>query len=242
MKKNIVFFLGAFLFASIAIADYRDFPYTYQARTLPQKELEFEYYIDSALPDFDLQSNYSWRQQFEIEYGVTDKFSLALYQSWRTQPFIDGTNATEYRTTFDSLKFLGKYRLSEPGEWFIDPLLYVEYVMSTSFVGKADKIEVKEVFSKDIDELHLAVNFTEEYAFENEWEVAYDAAAGFDVRPGKIYLSKCSACHHIRKIENYSYETWKEKVDEHDKRIKLSDNERMPIIELNFYLLYQIKQ
>ena len=183
MKQKMLLFFGSFLIMGSAFADYRDFPYTYQARTLPQKHLEFEYYIDAALPDFDLQNIYSWRQQLEIEYGVTDKLSVALYQSWSTEPFIDGSNSIQYRTTFDEIKVMSKYRLAEPGQWFIDPLLYVEYIMSTSFVGKADEVEVKQVFSKDIDDLHLALNFSEEYQFENEWEIAYDTAVGYSVLP-----------------------------------------------------------
>ncbi len=50
---------------------------------------------------------------------------------------------------------------------------------------------------------------------------------------GKIYLAKCGACHQIRNIEKYSFDTWKKKIQEHEKRIQLNTEEREMITLLN---------
>lgn len=182
VRSFIIFNSFLFFFSTLLLADYRDFPYSYQARTLPKNAVEFEYYIDSSLPDFDDQTEYNWRQQFEVDYGVTDKLSCALYQTFRTKSF-DLGDSKDYKTTFESLKFLGKYRFFNSGGWFVDPMIYVEYIMNTSYDGKNDAIEVKEILSKDINKFHVAINLTEEYAFEGEFEFNYDGAIGFDLAP-----------------------------------------------------------
>ena len=50
---------------------------------------------------------------------------------------------------------------------------------------------------------------------------------------GKIYLAKCSSCHQIRTVENYSIKEWQTKLNEHEKRIHLNEKERIAITELN---------
>jgi hypothetical protein len=168
------------LLNSSLLADYRDFAYTYQARTLPQGAVEFEYYIDSQLPDASDQSVYSWRQQFEIEYGITDRLSAAVYQSMRTTSFTLDDGTSRYRTLFDSVKVQAKYRLTDPGQYLVDALVYAEYVLSTNYDGRNDKFEIKEVLSKDLGKTHLALNLTEEIPIDGDFELAYDAAGGYD--------------------------------------------------------------
>ncbi len=179
MLKVLCF--GTLMLTSALFADYRDFAFTYQARTLPQGETEFEYYIDSQLPDSGDQSVYNWRQQFEIETGITDRWSAAIYQSLSTNAitFSDGTS--EYRTLFDSVKLQSKYRLTDPGQYFVDALVYAEYVISTNFNGRNDEFELKEVGSKDFGKTHLAANLTEEIPIDGDFELAFDAAGGYDL-------------------------------------------------------------
>jgi hypothetical protein len=172
-----------FVFSFVAFADVRDFPYTYQARTLPQGSTEFEFYLDGNLPDLDNQTDYSWKQQFELEYGLLDRLSVALYNVFTTNQLSSG----EYRTKFDKIKLQAKYKLLQTGEFIVDPLLYFEYMFSSNFDGNNDKFEVKQVVSKEIDKFIFALNLSEEISVKksdwetkDDFELAYDLGAGFE--------------------------------------------------------------
>ncbi len=123
--------LVAFVAPRAALANPRPLPFTYPTETLPEGALEVELYTDTtplrvvADPE-DASKGRLWepfyKVQTEIEYGITDRWEVGLYQVFEAQPQAGGSNAM----TFDGLKARIRTRLADPGEWPVDVGLYLE--------------------------------------------------------------------------------------------------------------------
>src|SRR5262249_18132240 len=85
VRRGLVLVLIAVaLDSSWARADERRFTYTYEPETLPQGAVEFEQWITLRSQRTKggevKQENYNlWELREELEYGVTDNYSLSLY-------------------------------------------------------------------------------------------------------------------------------------------------------------------
>lgn len=159
MKKlSSVIALGLFLgtvFSIKAFADWRRFVWSYEYFTIPEGRAEFEHYNTSFWTERTGNlDDKQWEQQFEIEYGVTDRLDIAFYQVYRQKP----AQSLEYR----GYKVRSRYRFGERGTYFVDPLLYLE------FIHKGDELELEEklVLGKNFGKIFSAFNAT----FEQEWE------------------------------------------------------------------------
>jgi hypothetical protein len=158
--------LGTSLVASVvalatsgsARADRRAYGETYEAVTAAEGQFDVEAWhtyangseVDNGPP---VKGN---RTMLELEYGVTSRWDVALYNMIDT-----GTEDPGYA----GLKVETRYRLVPAGTWFVDPVLYLEY--QHLFRGDAsDKFEVKGIFGRDLGRWNLALNL----AFEVERE------------------------------------------------------------------------
>jgi hypothetical protein len=140
-----------------ARADRRYYGETYTAQTAPRGSLDLELWSTlhqaprgSGGPDV-------WRHQLELETGITDRWDVALYNIARK---VDGQ-----QLEYEALKVETRYKLAEPGHWFVDPVLYFEAV-KTFVDEKPWSIEEKIILSKDLGRLNLAVNLAAEQEFE----------------------------------------------------------------------------
>lgn len=105
-----------------------------------QGEVEFEYFLDYDI-DADPAKNTNARHQFELEFGITDRWMSAVYGDFRKVP----GKAFAYQ----GLKWENIYQLFEQGERIIDVGLYFEYIMPQSSLNKPDAFEFKLLLEKE---------------------------------------------------------------------------------------------
>ena len=152
----------------------RDFLDTYGYYTLERGGVELELFTDLRVPD---SGRNRWFHQSEVEYGVTDRYTLGVYGV-----FVDGQGFTAW-------KLENKYRLSQPGQWPVDTTLYLEY-KDANGAKDQNEIEAKAILSKDFGKWNLTANpilefeQEEEPNGEKEWEAEPALALGTAYRTG----------------------------------------------------------
>jgi len=102
-------------------------------------ELEFEYILDYSF-DSDLAKDGSARHQFELEYGVSDRWKTAVVGDFRKRP--------GQSFAYQGLKWENTYQLFEQGEHWLDAGLYVEYIIPQGSLNRPDVIELKLLLEK----------------------------------------------------------------------------------------------
>ena len=153
LLKSII---GLFAFSlATADADPRRYGYIYESTTMPKGEWEYEQWVT--------WSNYPGKDRFdfrhEIEYGVTDRFQLALYLAdWRVDSYDLGGTEADYRST--SLEAI--YNLSDPTQDLFGSALYGEVKLGDQKFA----LEGKLLAEKNFGRINAAYNFI----IEAEWE------------------------------------------------------------------------
>lgn len=145
--------LALFLLAAPAArADRRTFIRAYEVATQPKGNLEFELWNDIYAPKagFDLAST---QHRLELEYGLTDRWDLALYHVLAQAPG-EGLH-------FDSWRVETRYRLAEKDEWPVDVMLYFELERPALF-AEPWETEEKVILEKDFGRVGLVANFVAE--------------------------------------------------------------------------------
>ncbi len=148
----------ALLLPARAGADRRAYGQTYEAVTAPKGELDVEMWNTYAGDGEVLNGPASkgYRGMLELEYGITSRWDVALYNLLDIVP-------DPGESGYAGFKIESRVRLVPAGEWFVDPILYLEY--QRLFRGDAQqKAEVKLILGKDIDEWNVSTNL----AFELE--------------------------------------------------------------------------
>ena len=151
-----------------ARADERFFTYVYDADVLPKGKWEFEQWLTyrQGYPGGDRNySQHIWDFREEVEYGVTDRLSVAGYLNFRSDQLVARTEGFEDSSEF-SFKGVSaeiKYQLLNPNKKPVGLALYFE----PTYNGNEQELEYKVLFSKNIgDNWVLAANAT----YEQEWE------------------------------------------------------------------------
>ncbi len=160
-----------------ARADRRYYGETYTAQTAPRGSLDVELWSTFHDAPRDGSEPSLWRHQVELETGITDRWDVALYNIARQ---VKGQDLE-----YEALKVETRYRLAEPGRWFVDPVIYFEAV-KTFVDEKPWSIEEKLILSKDLGALNVAVNLAAEQEFaggrvNNDFDWA--TGASFEVVP-----------------------------------------------------------
>ena len=156
------------LAATPAAADERFFTYSQDADVLPKGGLEFEQWVTlrEGHPGGDRQyDQYLWDFREEIERGLTDRLSGALYFNFRQeqvaaqQPGLLDSSDFSFKGVSGELK----YQLVNPNTQPVGVALYFE----PTYNGNERELEYKLIVSKTIaDKWVLAANAV----FEQEWE------------------------------------------------------------------------
>jgi len=131
----------------IAHADERRFTYTYEPEVLPKGGLEFEQWVTlrtQRTSDAEVkQGNYNlWEIREELEYGVTDNYSVSLYLNTAAESYRDyNQNPASDVSSFDfkGISIENRYMLLNPAEHAIGLTLYLE----PRFSGDEAEIEEK---------------------------------------------------------------------------------------------------
>src|SRR3989338_6450604 len=97
----------------------RNYLVTYDYATTPKDRWELEVYNDYYMKEIDTNKANWYRNQTEMEYGLTDRWMVGVYAVF----------ADKRHDSFDynQYKIQTRYRLIEEGKFFVDPALYFEY-------------------------------------------------------------------------------------------------------------------
>lgn len=152
--------------ATILQADERRFAYTYEPEVAPKGSLEFEQWVDlRAGRNRDVgQENFAkWQFREELEYGVTDRYSISGYLITSAESFRDpvaGTDESEFE--FDGVAMENRYMLLNPAEYWTGLTLYLE----PRYSGSEAEIEQKLIFGQRYGDWKWAFNLSH----ATEWE------------------------------------------------------------------------
>ncbi len=163
---RILVMLAAALVAvpTVSRADRRYYGETYDASTAPRGALDTELWTTFYAPPGETSgAPNAWRQQLELETGLTERWDVAVYGVARQ---VVGSDLQ-----FEALKLETRYALAAPGTWFVDPVLYLE-LQKTFLDDRPFSVEEKLILAKDLGALNVSLNVAAEQEF-----------AGGDVHP-----------------------------------------------------------
>ncbi|MHC4130580.1 MAG: hypothetical protein ACYSSP_09870 [Planctomycetota bacterium] len=175
-----VILIVLFFFSGLGFADRRAYVWTYEYMTMPKGMSEIEYYLTLKVPDYhNYDDKNIWEHQLEYEYGVTDRFDVAVYQRWQNTNTKD-----EDKFEYTGTKLRTRYRLAEKGVYPLDTLLYLEYIRPDSS-GETQFLEGKLVLAKDVGKVNFAYNQIVKTPIKNggKTENEYAAGIGYELNP-----------------------------------------------------------
>ena len=157
-------------------ADKRSFVWTYEYATMLKDRLEVEAYSTTEIPDTGDMSISTWKWQIELEYGITDKFDVAIYEMFKQKT---GVSAS---FEYEGFKVRTRYKLFEKNQLPVDILLYGEMERGVD-LSKPAVIEGKVILARTEGSWYFAYN----QIFEQELESAsstmhsYSSGAAYEL-------------------------------------------------------------
>lgn len=159
MKK--AYFLAVATAALAATrADERRFTYTYEPEVQTKGAMEFEQWVTLRTQRNSSvgQENYNrWEMREELEYGVTDRYSVSAYILTSAESFRDPAGGVDHsKFDFDGIAFENRYMVLNPAEHAVGMTLYLE----PRFSGTEAEIEQKIIFGQRYGDWKWAFNLT----------------------------------------------------------------------------------
>ena len=159
-------------------ADERRFTYSYEPETLPAGAREFEQWVTlrtQRTKGADVrQENYTkWELREELEYGVTDRYSVSLYFNTAAESFRDWSASprddhSEFE--FKGISLENRYMLLNPAEHAVGLTLYLE----PRYSGEEAELEQKIILGQRHGNWKWAFNLTH----ATEWEDNFHETEG----------------------------------------------------------------
>ena len=170
------FIITTFFIVSYCLADQRHFVWTYEYKTVSKGEVEFEHYYTTSHPNSsDLSEGMKTGHQLELEIGMNEKYDFAVYHQFEQQ------NSFVYK----GYKLRWRYRFGENNQYFVDPLLYLEYHGKPDFSEHG--IETKIILAKETTNMIISFNPVLEIEIEeDENEIEAEYAAGLSYKINKL--------------------------------------------------------
>ncbi len=142
----------------VNLTEARDFK-VYGYDTPHEGETELAYWVDyfaKGNGDYSyfgttVDKDGLWRHTVEVEYGVTDRWTLAYYADFE-QPSGEDFKYVQSRAVFL------RYRLFEPGQRFFDPAIYLEYYLPDHDYRANEHLEARIILEKNIGLLQVRLN------------------------------------------------------------------------------------
>jgi len=204
--------LAGGLWAAGASANERRFTYSYEPETLPQGAVEFEQWITLRSQRTGggsvQQDNFNrWDIREELEYGVTDNYTIGFYlnakaQSYRDTSVSPAEDVSEFE--FKGISLENRYMVFNPAEHALGLTLYLE----PSFSGEEAALEEKIILGQRYGDWKWALNLSH----ETEWEDNFHETVGeleatfglaYDLNP------RWSLGLEVRSLSELpEYETW----------------------------------
>lgn len=169
-----------------SFATIRQYVWTEEYRTQPKGTLELESWTTFDIPNTKFTNNNEIEYKGEIEYGITDRFTVAHYESWQTnnRHGLD-ENGVELddSTVYTGFKFEAKYRILDKGKLPVDILLYLEIADNPQEKNHPLELEQKIILSKDFKKLNFTYNqiFDEEVGQDGRFEPEYSFGTKYEL-------------------------------------------------------------
>jgi hypothetical protein len=175
MKRSLyLIFVVIAICTTVIYADRRAYVWTYEYMTMPKDKSELEYYLTTKIPDIHKYDNKNtWENQLEYEYGLTDRWDIALYQRWQQT-----NTTTKDKFEYTGTKLRTRYRFGEKGMYPLDTLLYLEYIRPDDS-DAPEILEAKIILAKDMDKFNIAYNQILKDGISNGGSTEYEYATGF---------------------------------------------------------------
>lgn len=157
-----------------ARADERRFTYTYEPEVLPQGAAEFEQWVTlrSQRSAGLGQADYNlWEFNDELEYGVTDNYSVSLYLHGQNESFRDPATGMDFsQFTFTGVSVENRYMVLNPADHAVGLTLYLE----PRFSGDEAEVEQRIILGQRLGDWKWAFNLTH----ATEWTEQLHATEG----------------------------------------------------------------
>ncbi|HYG36898.1 MAG TPA: DUF6662 family protein [Clostridia bacterium] len=147
-------------------ADERRFTYVYEPETLPAGAMEYENWVTLRTQRTKAvgKENFSrWDLRQEIEYGVTDRYTVALYLNEKAESYRNPTTGDdESEFEWKGVSLENRYNVLNPAEHPVGVTLYLE----GRYSGEEAELEQKIILGQRHGNWKWALNL--EHA--TEWE------------------------------------------------------------------------
>ena len=163
--------------ATFCLADQRYFVWTYEYKTVNRGEAEFEHYYTTSYPNSsNLSDDVIVGHQLELEIGMNERFDFAIYHQFEQQNNL----------TYKGYKLRGRYRIGQKNQYFLDPLLYLEYHGKPDFSEHG--IETKLILAKETGNIIASFNPVLEIEIEDdENEIETEYTLGLTYKLNKLF-------------------------------------------------------
>lgn len=180
--------LPALVFSRRGYSDQRFYVWTYEYKTMEKGSGELENYFTLNDPEESVgASGFTTAEHwFELEVGMNDHFDIGIYQVFEQ-------NLKDPSFEYKKFKVRARQRFGEKGRYFVDPLIYLEYISTPDFGEQA--VEAKLILAKDLGKFNISFNPILEVEFEKEeengekeWETEFEPeyALGFSYQLNKL--------------------------------------------------------
>lgn len=179
MRKMLYGVVAMMLVVGMAVevqASQRNFVWTIEYPTLGKGNAELEFYQTAVTKDIQTRNASDWTQQVELEYGVTDRFNVALYQFYEQA-------ADSSSLVYGGYKVELKYQIANKNDLPVDVLLYGEQEVSTE---EGQVFEGKLILAKEVGRVSVAYNQIYERKLNADVEKGeheYAAGISFEIVP-----------------------------------------------------------
>lgn len=175
MKKAILILMIILSVLNITLnahADWRKYVWTYEYMTMRKGSFELETYLTTEVPNLNKSNVNTFKPLVELEYGITDRWDIAMYQQFKVS-----NKKEETDTEYDGFKLRTRYRIGEKNQFILDPLLYLEYIREEE-LSKPNILEAKLVLAKDIGRYNISYNQIVKQELDNRGETENEYAFG----------------------------------------------------------------
>ena len=173
----------------VATANERYFTYAYEPETMPEGTMEFEQWITLRTQRTKAvgQENFNlWEIREELEYGVTDNYTVALYLNTKSESFRDPISGTDHSSfQFEGISIENRYQVLNPAEHCVGLTLYLE----PRFSGDEAELEQRIIIGQRHGDWKWALNLTHAtewadnfHATEGEVEISFGIARHLNKR------------------------------------------------------------
>jgi hypothetical protein len=160
------------------LATERIFTYSYEPETMPQGALEFEQWVTLRTQrtkggEVQQQNFNRWEIREELEYGVTDNYTVGLYLNTKAESFRDFSrtppeDVSEFE--FAGISLENRYMVLNPAEHPVGLTLYLE----PTYTGSEAELEQKIILGQRHGDWKWALNLVH----ETEWEDNFHETVG----------------------------------------------------------------